>query len=346
MDVWVAPPPGYLRVQMGALGVMVLSGGVYLLLAQVPSSSRLLGWLVGIYLALAALALLPELGHVPLPLPINTRGLFATWAVAFALALAIAPAPKRAPIGPRALAARGFLLLVGLGWLYLVAEPGLAWLSGWVPALVAAGVVALLRSRRLFLVLLLLILAVAAARADYYYQRVVLAQMDEGSVGGDSGRDAIWARSLEMAEQHPLFGTGPAGYAVYYMTYFPDRAWSTHSNYLDVLAQSGLVGATCFLLFLGALGRALWRIRRRVEPGFPRAYLDAALGGFAGVLVAMAFGDWFIPFVYNQSIAGFSYTVYSWIFLGGALALGRLSAAGPEPARGAHPHSPLVGGLR
>jgi hypothetical protein len=35
-----------------------------------------------------------------------------------------------------------------------------------------------------------------------------------------------------------------------------------------------------------------------------------------GLIVAMAMGDWFIPFVYNQTIAGFRFTVHSWVFLG------------------------------
>ena len=47
----------------------------------------------------------------------------------------------------------------------------------------------------------------------------------------------------------------------------------------------------------------------------------AALGGTIGCLVIMAFGDWLLPFAYTQTISGFSYTVYSWLFMGTILAL-------------------------
>ena len=35
----------------------------------------------------------------------------------------------------------------------------------------------------------------------------------------------------------------------------------------------------------------------------------------------MMLGDWVLPFAYNQTIAGYKYTVYSWIFLGTLIAL-------------------------
>jgi hypothetical protein len=30
----------------------------------------------------------------------------------------------------------------------------------------------------------------------------------------------------------------------------------------------------------------------------------------------MGFGDWLFPFAYTQTIAGFDYAVYSWLFMG------------------------------
>jgi hypothetical protein len=47
----------------------------------------------------------------------------------------------------------------------------------------------------------------------------------------------------------------------------------------------------------------------------------------------MALGDWLFPFVYTQTIAGFDYAVYSWVFLGATVALSNIHAAG-EAARG------------
>jgi hypothetical protein len=43
------------------------------------------------------------------------------------------------------------------------------------------------------------------------------------------------------------------------------------------------------------------------------------------MLPAMFLGDWVIPFAYNQTIAGYNYTGYNWLFIGLALALGYMA---------------------
>jgi hypothetical protein len=40
----------------------------------------------------------------------------------------------------------------------------------------------------------------------------------------------------------------------------------------------------------------------------------------------MGFGDWLLPFAYTQTISGYSYTVYSWLFMGTILALDAITA--------------------
>ena len=44
----------------------------------------------------------------------------------------------------------------------------------------------------------------------------------------------------------------------------------------------------------------------------------------------MIIGDWLFPFTYTQTIAGFDYVVYSWLFMGTILVLDRLIQAKPE----------------
>ncbi len=45
----------------------------------------------------------------------------------------------------------------------------------------------------------------------------------------------------------------------------------------------------------------------------------------------MAFGDWLIPFAYTQSIEGFDYAIYSWLFMGSLLSLKTITAQEAEP---------------
>src|SRR5205807_10311376 len=52
-------------------------------------------------------------------------------------------------------------------------------------------------------------------------------------------RSDLWQQNLDVTREYVLLGLGPAGYAPYYMSLFPDRALSSHSNYLDVFSETG-----------------------------------------------------------------------------------------------------------
>jgi O-antigen ligase len=126
-----------------------------------------------------------------------------------------------------------------------------------------------------------------------------------------------------VTKEHWFFGVGPAGYAAYYMTYFPDEAMATHNTYLDILSQTGVVGFVLFISFFISLGVILWRLwqKTRGRGGFIEAFSVAVFGGYFGTIVAMVLGDWIVPFVYTQTIAGFDYASYTWVMLGAAVAL-------------------------
>jgi hypothetical protein len=47
--------------------------------------------------------------------------------------------------------------------------------------------------------------------------------------------------------------------------------------------------------------------------GSDRATCGAVLGALPAVAQAMMLGDWVIPFVYNQTIAGFDHAAYTWL---------------------------------
>jgi len=68
----------------------------------------------------------------------------------------------------------------------------------------------------------------------------------------------------------------------------------------------------------------LGRTKRRFD--FTQAFGVGAAAGLLGVIVATGLGDWLLPFVYTQTIAGFDYAVYSWILLGAMVSLHRLVA--------------------
>jgi hypothetical protein len=118
-------------------------------------------------------------------------------------------------------------------------------------------------------------------------------------------------------------GTGPAGYAAYYMTYFPMEGMATHNNYIDIIAQTGIVGSIFFLWFLFAHVRGSRQIRRMLQGrgDFAESLAVAALAGSVGCIVAMALGDWMFPFAYTQGIIGFDSALFNWFFMGSIWAL-------------------------
>lgn len=201
-----------------------------------------------------------------------------------------------------------------IGWhLFLVVIRNSLWISGWLPTLIGLLTIVFLHSRKAFaIVMVIAALGAAAGPGRHYLEQVTSDNIEEGGLG----RLEIWARNLSISSQHWLFGTGPAGYAPYNMTYFREDARSTHNNYFDILAQFGVVGFGLWLWFMAVSLWFGWRTVRRAPAGLLRTTAIAATAGWLAALAAMMLGDWILPFAYNQTVTGFRYTVYSWIFLG------------------------------
>ncbi|MCC6177944.1 MAG: O-antigen ligase family protein [Chloroflexi bacterium] len=311
----------FATVQLASVAVTLVSLGLALLAANIGQDRRYCRVATWSLIAVGCVAIVAHYAGADARLWfLNTNGLFTLWVVALAYGQALFN--ERLP----ALVRLGLVGLVG-AFVFKVAVIQTAWLSGWMPALVAVGVVTLLRSRVLFGVGLLVAATLAVGFESQIYAAVVESQLGEGS---DSRVD-IWAQAWDLLSQHPLLGTGPAGYAAYYMTLYRSSgsSMSTHSNYADVLAQTGIVGALCFLWLLAALSTVAWQACRRWRHGFEGGFASAAAAGLAGALVAMFLGDWVIPFVYNQGIGGFRYTVHTWVFLGFMAALAQAPASSP-----------------
>jgi hypothetical protein len=240
---------------------------------------------------------------------INTHGLLSMWCVAFAFAMAL--------FNRRLHWALRTALLVYVGaWVYWGYFSRLIWVSGWVPAFVTIAVIAFLRSKRLFTILLL-VMVLGAGR--HYVQTALQGEMERS---GET-RWAAYQVNWRVTGKHLLFGTGPAGYASYYMSYFPTEAMATHNNYIDIVAQTGIIGTVFVLWFFAVQVRGNNQLRRQLQGrgDFAQSFSVAVLGGTAGCLVAMALGDWLIPFAYTQGIVGFDLAVFSWLFMGSLWAL-------------------------
>jgi hypothetical protein len=248
--------------------------------------------------------------------------LFWTWLVALAFSQAVfnrqLAMPRRMALGLLVTATLAVALLQGRDWT-----------SGWMPPLVA----------------LLAVLGVAAPRLALFGTVPALmigflrSERIRGLLlGGDN--DYSLSTRVEAAQivlnivqqSNPVLGLGPANY-YWYTPLFPIRGYAvqfnSHSQYVDLIAQTGIVGLLCFFWFAAALGWVGWRLRTRAPAGFAQAYVYGALGGLAGTLVAGGLGDWVLPFVYNVGFQGFRASVIGWLFMGGLVAVGEIVARAP-----------------
>jgi len=325
---------GHPLVSVAAGVVMMLLPGCFLLVAN---NIRSVGWLqaivwilIGEGLVVLAVDLGSTFGLGPAValryflrtnglIGMNTHGLFSMWCLSFALSLALFD--RRLHWCWRSL----FLVYVA-GFVYWGFFQRITWLSGWVPAFVAAAVIVFLRSKKLFAILMI----VAILGAGGYYRRTAFeSETQESGVT----RLAAYAVNWRVTGKHLLFGTGPAGYASYYMSYFPTEGMATHSNYIDILAQTGVVGTFFLLWFFGAQAWGGYRLclELRGRGDFAESLAVAILAGTAGCVIAMALGDWLLPFAYTQGIIGFDLAMFNWLFMGSLWAL-RYNMASAAPA--------------
>ena len=181
-----------------------------------------------------------------------------------------------------------------------------------------------------------MLIVLISPNLDYYLQTF----LPQESATSLETRAAAWRVNWEITKEHLLLGTGPAGYTVYYMTYFPTRAMATHNNFIDIIAQTGVLGLGFLLWMFAAMLRVGIRVHRRLRGSgsFEEAFANASLAGLVGSIVIMMFGDWLFPFAYTQTIAGYDYIVPSWLFFGALLAVERMTrtASSSETVNPAH----------
>ena len=310
---------GFDLIQLAQLAVLVLSPVALILTASLITTKRHLAVLVYSYIAFTSVGILAE--FLRLPFHLNLRGLTSTWAVGLMYGQLLFNKKLSNWL-------RIVLVAVISLWLYVRLWQGITWLSGWLPVAVCMGVITFLKSKKVTLFLVVLVF-LSVVLFQGFWKEIWMAEQAES---GESRFDK-WTFLFKHHSTlgHWFLGTGPFGYAKYFMTYFPGYSASTHSNYIDLFLQMGVVGCAAFVWLVGAIAWVGYRLcTTRIGDSFLSAFVRSGLGGLAAVLVAMFLGDWFTPFVLNQGLHGFSWTVNSWIFLGALVAVPSIRRAGEE----------------
>jgi hypothetical protein len=306
-----------LGAQLGGLSIIILSAVTFLLAANRIHDLRWLRWLTWTFLAVGALSLLVR---TVLPvLGLSTRALFPQTASVFYIclvAMAFSHALYNGDLHPAWRLALGGLVVVTLYILFFLKFGDK---SGWLASFVCIGAIITARSWRVGLALV----PFAALAAVYMWSGLV--SVDEYSI---STRFDAWLIMGQIIRHSPIWGLGFANY-YWYTPFFPIRGYAvsfnSHNNYVDIVAQTGVVGLVCFLWILWEVARLGWRLRKQASSGFAQAYVYGALGALVGMAAAGMLGDWVLPFFYNIGLNGFRSSMLGWLFLGGLVSLGRMS---------------------
>ena len=302
-----------LGAQLGGLSIIVFSAGTFLFVADRVQDLVWLKAMTWAFLAFGVLAiivgsLLPNFGLSTQKLIQPVGSVYFIWLVA----IAFSQAAFNRDLHPGWRLALGGLVLYtfyDLFYLRFVDK------SGWLPSLICIAAIIGFWSWRAGLALI----PVAALATLRLMTGVVNSEAYSFSTRFDA-----WSILAQIIKINPILGLGFANY-YWYTPLFHIRGYAvsfnSHNNYVDIVAQTGLVGLFCFLLFLWEVGRLGWRLRKQVPAGFAQAYVYGALGGLAGMVVVGMMGDWILPFFYNIGLSGFRSSMLGWLFLGGLVTL-------------------------
>lgn len=295
---------GQLLLWLWPLALVVVARAAF---SQAADAWRLVAPLV----ALAPLALL-----VPV-LPASFDGLFG-WAQYFAL-FASPFALVRALDG-RGAAARTWAALAWLAPLAVGLWAGRAFFYGtWVVA--TAIVVTGRLGRRAAIVLPL---GAAAVFLWLAWQTpgslptpigaLVASEQAQQSLGGRSGRWALWEDAVRIWARHPALGVGPGNAWPYMHRY--SVLDTPHSQYVNLLLELGPLGLAAMLAFILLALRLALGARARAPARDARAFFLAWAAGFSGLALGSVVGDFMLHSIRNAGLELFAQFHPQWVLLG------------------------------
>jgi len=255
---------------------------------------------------------------------VNDGGFFTMWVTALGVAICIFNTK---------LAWKWRIIALSIGLALQMGRflQNMAWLAGWLPGFIMLAVLLVKRSK------LLLIVGIVIAGLFIVINITALNEALEAE-SAESGETRLhaWQTNWRITGKHVVFGTGQAAYVNYYVSYFSDEGFqiqATHNTILDILAQNGMFGLFFVFWFLYTLLLLNYKITLRFEGqgDFAEALANACFAGTVASIISMAFGDWLFPFAYTNTISGYDYIVYTWLFMGTGLALDKIIPPNGKP---------------
>lgn len=180
---------------------------------------------------------------------------------------------------------RGGMLSLGAEILFIVMVAGPGLFQGQHQPRANRMRAALLRAGLAFAFIVLLIGGALAIGGSAAFTRLL------GTVNAadpTSGRAHFWSVTLEVIKAHPVIGSGLGAFSVIYTRYDTRnglfRLEQAHNDYLQIVADEGIVGGLIGLAFIVFLFRQSFA-RRETDDKFRRGVTTGALAGCFAVLI-------------------------------------------------------------
>jgi putative inorganic carbon (HCO3(-)) transporter len=136
-----------------------------------------------------------------------------------------------------------------------------------------------------------------------------------------SGRLTYWKKAISIIRTHPVCGTGLNTYSRIVMRDpDPKKWWYAHNSYLQMAAETGIVGLACFLGMLFVLLRQGLIFCKQINDWWQLTFLQGTVSGLSGYLVQSFFDNTF----YTVQLG-----VLLWVIIGLMVAGTRLRAGPP-----------------
>jgi len=307
-----------IQAQLGGLSLFWLSTAAFLLTAHQIKQTKQLEWLVWTFLLITGILIIIRINPFPTSIlnKLSSSGIWGSmlwvWFVALSLSQLLINNDLRK--------SSKIFLSISLAIAFFQVYTGMrSWASGWLPVTVTIIVILLFTYPRLGISLSIIGVIIIILKFSSIYN-VIMATEEYSAIT----RWEAWKVIIKMAKENPITGFGPANYYAY-SALFPLLGYyvnfNSHSQYFDLLAQTGILGLVFYLWFAAEIFHLGWNLLKINIKGFPKAYVIGVIAGLAGTITSGILGDWVIPFVYNIGLQGFRTSIFPWIFFGGLVSL-------------------------
>jgi hypothetical protein len=230
----------------------------------------------------------------------------------------------------------GVLSAAILGFYFI---KGAEWVSGWLGALIAIGLICFNAKRKLFWAGVAVVAVIVMCNIPYFYNKIYKSNFygagpttDRLRVGHTgtftNDRTRMWEAAVRYANNFPL-GIGLGNYRSYNKYFGRIDVWNTttftsaHGTYSQALSETGWLGLFAILWLVFTCGRMLRRYYLHLPPGWGKTFVLGAYGGAVGVFCASFNGDYLFPTYHNGGMGSFGACVYTWLLTGIAVAVAR-----------------------